>query len=74
MKAIVTGGCGFIGSHLVDLLVSKSIDVTVLDDLSSGRIENISQNINNVNFIETNMQSKEELSKIILKHTENQKN
>ena len=65
MRAIVTGGCGFIGSHLVDLLVSKSIEVTVLDDLSSGRIENISQNKDKVNFIKTNMQSKEELDKII---------
>lgn len=43
MRALVTGGCGFIGSNLVDLLVTKGHDVTVLDDLSTGRLENLSQ-------------------------------
>ena len=32
-KVIVTGGCGFIGSNLVDMLVSKNYDVTVIDNL-----------------------------------------
>jgi UDP-glucose 4-epimerase len=41
MRALVTGGAGFIGSHLVDALVDLGADVTVLDDLSSGRVENI---------------------------------
>ena len=35
MKALVTGGCGFIGSHIVDLLVSKGVEVRVIDNLSS---------------------------------------
>jgi UDP-glucose 4-epimerase len=35
MKALVTGGCGFIGSHIVDLLVSKGVQVRVIDNLSS---------------------------------------
>lgn len=35
MKALVTGGCGFIGSHVVDLLVSKGVEVRVIDNLSS---------------------------------------
>ena len=41
-KAIVTGGAGFIGSHLADLLVDREWDLLVVDDLSSGRLEHIS--------------------------------
>ena len=41
MKAIVTGGAGFIGSHVVDTLLNENIDVTVLDNLSTGRLENL---------------------------------
>ncbi|MFC6163344.1 NAD-dependent epimerase/dehydratase family protein [Lactiplantibacillus dongliensis] len=41
MKALVTGGAGFIGSHLVDHLVRQGIDVVVVDDLSMGDVENI---------------------------------
>jgi UDP-glucose 4-epimerase len=41
VRAIVTGGAGFIGSHLVDALLARGDEVTVLDDLSSGRRENV---------------------------------
>ncbi|MGZ5326660.1 MAG: NAD-dependent epimerase/dehydratase family protein [Solirubrobacterales bacterium] len=41
MKALVTGGAGFIGSHLVDALVERGDEVLVLDNLSSGRRENL---------------------------------
>ncbi len=41
MRTLITGGCGFIGSHLAEALVAAGDDVTVLDDLSTGRIENI---------------------------------
>ncbi len=40
-KALVTGGAGFIGSHIVGELLAQDCEVTVLDDLSSGRLENI---------------------------------
>jgi len=42
VRAIVTGGAGFIGSHVVDALAARGDDVLVLDDLSSGRRENVS--------------------------------
>ena len=38
-KALVTGGLGFIGSNLVDKLVKMGIEVVVVDDMSSGKIE-----------------------------------
>ncbi len=41
MKSLVTGGAGFIGSHLVDALVARGDEVLVLDDLSSGKRENL---------------------------------
>ena len=41
MRALVTGGAGFIGSNLVDALVDRGDDVAVLDDLSSGKEENL---------------------------------
>lgn len=40
-RALVTGGAGFIGSHLTDLLLSRGIHVTVIDNLSTGRRENL---------------------------------
>ena len=41
MHVLVTGGAGFIGSHLADSLIARGDSVTVLDDLSTGSIGNI---------------------------------
>src|SRR3989338_432355 len=43
-KALVTGGAGFIGSHIVDALIRKNMKVVVLDDLSYGKKENVNPN------------------------------
>ena len=40
-KVLVTGGAGFIGSNLVDALIEKNVEVIIVDNLSSGKIENL---------------------------------
>ena len=45
MKATVTGGCGFIASHVVDRLVEQGHDVRVIDNMSTGYIENIQHHL-----------------------------
>jgi|WetSurMetagenome_2_1015567.scaffolds.fasta_scaffold129460_2 nucleoside-diphosphate-sugar epimerase len=54
-KALVTGGAGFIGSHLVDALVAAKCDVTVLDNLSTGHLSNLSHLKNQITFIEADI-------------------
>lgn len=49
-RALVTGGAGFIGSHLVEGLLERGIRVTVLDNLSTGRLENLPKG--SVRFVE----------------------
>ncbi len=51
-KVLVTGGAGFIGSHLTETLVNYGAEVTVLDNLSTGSLENLSTVKNNITFIE----------------------
>jgi nucleoside-diphosphate-sugar epimerase len=50
LRALVTGGAGFIGSHLVDRLVDIGHDVIVLDNLSTGRTKNLSRSLGHQNL------------------------
>ncbi|ASJ10334.1 UDP-glucose 4-epimerase [Thermococcus sp. P6] len=50
MKILVTGGAGFIGSHLVDRLMEEGHEVRVLDDLSAGDMKNVERWLGNGNF------------------------
>ncbi|TGE83389.1 NAD-dependent dehydratase [Pseudoalteromonas sp. KS88] len=50
MKAIVTGGAGFIGSHMVDLLVENNFEVVIIDNLVNGRVDNFSHHKESVTF------------------------
>jgi len=56
-RAVVTGGAGFIGSHMVDLLVAHGYSVVVIDNLVTGRAENLAQHRREprVEFHETDM-------------------
>ena len=59
MRALVTGGAGFIGSHLVDELVNSGFKVTVIDNLSSGNIEFINHHLSSdsIHFIQGDLTS-----------------
>lgn len=50
-KVLVTGGCGFIGSHVAEQLVSLGADVTILDDLTTGSLDNIALIRKKINLI-----------------------
>lgn len=50
MKYLITGGAGFVGSHLTDALLERGDSVVVIDNLSTGNTSNIEQNLSNPNF------------------------
>lgn len=57
MKILVTGGAGFIGSHVVDYLIDKDHDVIIMDNLSTGNINNVNKRATFINADITNYDS-----------------
>jgi UDP-glucose 4-epimerase len=60
-RAIVTGGCGFIGSHLTELLLDEGLEVLVIDNLATGRLENLAhrQGDKNLSIVEADVRDAE---------------
>lgn len=67
MRTVITGGAGFIGSHLTDHLLAAGDEVTVLDNLSTGTLENLTEAFKNprFNFVEGTILDKEVLANIM---------
>lgn len=60
-RILITGGAGFIGSHLAERLVAAGAQVTVLDNLSTGNIDNLGSVLNRLTFIEGDIRDKSSL-------------
>jgi UDP-glucose 4-epimerase len=66
-KVLVTGGAGFIGSHLVDSMVSRGIDVRIVDNLSSGNLKNIGRGLDGagVEFVQGDLKDLDTASRSV---------
>jgi UDP-glucose 4-epimerase len=65
MRALVTGGAGFIGSHIADALIARGHEVVIIDDLSSGRRENVPDK---ALFIEGDIRKADVVAKLFAEH------
>jgi UDP-glucose 4-epimerase len=66
VKYLITGGAGFIGSHLVEKLLSRGDKVTVLDDLSTGSVKNLSRVANQIDIQCGNILDEPLINKLVL--------
>ena len=65
MKYLITGGAGFIGSHLIESLISRGDEVIVLDNLSTGSINNLTDIIEKIKFKHGNILDKDEVNELV---------
>ena len=65
MKILVTGGAGFIGSHIAEYLVQRGDDVTVLDNLITGSKENLTKINDKINFVNGDIRDHKLLEKLV---------
>ncbi|MAQ18363.1 MAG: UDP-glucose 4-epimerase [Sandaracinus sp.] len=65
MKVLVTGGAGFIGSHVADALLAQGHEVVVFDDLSTGRRENVPAG---ATFVEGDLRSEADVDRVFAEH------
>src|SRR5579863_7576473 len=64
MKFLVTGGAGFIGSHIVEYLLNQGYSVIVVDNLHGGKLENLDASSSQVEFFKLNILEYEKLKEI----------
>jgi len=67
VRAFITGGAGFIGSHLCDSLVAKGFAVSILDDMSTGSANNISHLSEKVKIIQGNIKDQKSVESMVSK-------
>ena len=65
MKVLVTGGAGFIGSHIAEYLVQRGDDVTILDNLNTGKKENLAKINDKINFVNGDIRDYKLLEKLV---------
>ena len=63
MKCIVTGGCGFLGSHLAEKLLSENHSVIIIDNLSTGNLDNIKKFKNKVKIVRADIANSNKIKK-----------
>lgn len=68
-RILVTGGAGFIGSHLVDRLVAEEAQVTVIDNFQAGSKDNLNQSVGKIRLVEGDVRDRELVSRIVKEST-----
>ncbi len=72
LRVVITGGAGFIGSHVVDLFIKNGFEVLVIDDLSRGKVENLNEKANfvraDIRDIKTVRKTMEDFKPLVVCH------